>query len=153
MNQRTLLFGALVLALAGLVDTTYLSYAHYVQDPLVCNLLDGCNVVAQSPYSYFLGIPLAYWGLAYYLGMLKALSWMLFPNLVAAFGFNPERFARVGYRLFVGGALAGALLSIVFEYIQFAVIGAFCIYCGISALITWGLAGIAVYLWRKNNVL
>ncbi|MDF1666494.1 MAG: vitamin K epoxide reductase family protein [Planctomycetota bacterium] len=35
-----------------------------------CGPEDACNSLAVSPYSRFIGIPLAFWGLAYYLGNL-----------------------------------------------------------------------------------
>ena len=45
----------------------------------------------------------------------------------------------------------GLLCSIGFELFQFFVIGALCMYCGISALTTLLLFSTAVWHWRTNT--
>ena len=68
--NRSLLIGLLMaLSLVGIADAVYLSLHVAAGTPLVCDIgagLDGCNTVANSPYSLFLGIPLAYYGLVFY---------------------------------------------------------------------------------------
>lgn len=130
------------LAFVGFLDAFYLSYAHYMQDPLVCNLLDGCNVVAKSPYSKILGVPIAYLGVVYYLGMIKMIFWKYYIPTLSA----------LGEHLFVWGAYSGAVVSAFFVYIQYAYIGAFCIYCLLSAVITWLIAGFVVYIQKVHSL-
>ncbi len=70
MNGRTGLhtYVMLGLAMAGVVDAGYDSYAIYTNQPLWCPPpVDGCNVVAASPYAHILGVPVGYFGVLYYL--------------------------------------------------------------------------------------
>lgn len=119
-----------VLLCIGLLDALYLSYAQYAQSPLICGVLEGCNAVSASPYSKIFGIPIAYLGVIFYIGMLKMLFWQHFIPTLSTWG----------RRLFVLGAYIGAAASVVFVYIQYTYIGAFCIYCLLSAIITWTVA-------------
>jgi uncharacterized membrane protein len=116
----------LVLALIGIAVAFYDSYAIYNRQPLWCPPpIDGCNIVADSPYARIFGLPLGYFGLVYYVYML---------GLVALLTFDP--FARGlcwGTLLY---SAVGISLSIGFMYIQFTYIHAFCIYCLISAVAT-----------------
>lgn len=128
MHRRAALFALLILALIGLADSWYLSASAVAGDPLVCDFgagLDGCNLVAQSPYSRIMGVPLADFGIIFYaaLGLLSAL--LLFV----------ER--RPLLRALVILSVLGALMSVAFLYIQAVLIQALCVYCLISAAITF----------------
>lgn len=116
----------LVLALIGIAVAFYDSYVIYNGQPLWCPPpIDGCNIVADSPYARIFNLPLGYFGLVYYLYML---------GLAALLAFDPfSRGLRWGTFLY---ASVGLSLSICFMYIQATYIGAFCIYCLISAAAT-----------------
>lgn len=120
----------IVLALAGLLDAVYLSDMALTGSELTCTItgLDGCNVVAQSVYSQFLGIPLAVYGVIFYSLLLLAIIVSLY------------RVSAGMRRLVFGIALAGALFSSYFMYLQFFVIKALCIYCMGSAFVAYLLA-------------
>jgi uncharacterized membrane protein len=64
----------------GIIVSLYLTYARITSNPLVCGLGD-CGKVQASPFATFLGIPLAYWGLAYYFALFSA----LYKNLKISF--------------------------------------------------------------------
>jgi uncharacterized membrane protein len=115
----------LFLAFCGLADSAYITQNEVAGTPLICNVngLSGCNVVAASPYSHLLGIPLSEYGLLFYgaLFVLAALELALYDRVlrrtiqwVAAFGF---------------------VMSIIFSLVQIAIINAVCIYCMASALV------------------
>jgi uncharacterized membrane protein len=116
----------LALALIGVIDASYDSYAIYTDQLLWCPPpIDGCNTVASSPYARIFGVPLGYFGVVYYLCMF---------GLAALLAFAPfSRGLRLGALLY--GAV-GVSFSIYFMYIQFTFIHAFCIYCLISAVLT-----------------
>lgn len=124
MSRKTLLVLLIVLATLGLADSIYLASKAATNTPLFCDIgagLDGCNIVAQSPYSQIYGIPLAYLGVVFY-------SLLLIASVVAL-GKNH----RIVHRALLAVAALGALFSAVFLYIQFALIQALCIYCIASA--------------------
>ena len=116
----------LLLAAIGMADAFYDSVTIYNGQPLWCPPpIDGCNIVAASPYAYVFGMPLGYLGCVYYLYMF---------GLAALLAFDPgSRGLRVGAVIY---AVFGLTASICFMYIQFAFIHAFCIYCMISAALT-----------------
>jgi uncharacterized membrane protein len=116
----------LALAFIGIADAFYDSYAIHTGQLLWCPPpIDGCNIVASSPYARIVGVPLGYFGLVYYLYMF---------GLVALLAFDPfSRGLRVGALLY---AAVGVLFSMYFMYVQVTFIHAFCIYCLISAILT-----------------
>ncbi len=130
----------IALSFIGLADTAYLSVFAYLNAVPSC-AIGGCEQVLTSEYSKFFGVPLAYIGLVYYV--------YLFALLVLVAGEPKSRtlaWATVGY------TLVGLLLSVVFEfYIQGTLIGAYCMYCAISAITTLLLAGTAVWHLRKSH--
>jgi uncharacterized membrane protein len=117
----------LVLAFCGLADSVYLAQHEISGTPLICNIenLDGCNIVTNSPYSYLFGVPLAEYGVLFYaiLFVLAALELVLFDRLLR--------------RVLQGVAIFCVLASLYFVSIQVFFIGALCIYCVASAVITF----------------
>jgi uncharacterized membrane protein len=87
----------------------------------------GCEVVQNSPWAYFLGVPVAAWGLAGYMAMLGA----------AMAGVQP-RFAASRWVAAVLVALTSAalLFSIYLSYLEEFVIGAWCQWCILSAVLS-----------------
>jgi uncharacterized membrane protein len=115
-----------LLALIGIVDAFYYSYAVYTGQQLWCpSPIDGCNVVASSPYGRIVGVPLGYFGVVYFLYMF---------GLAALLAYDPfSRGLRLGALLH---AAKGVAASIYFIYIQFTLVYALCIYCLISVVLT-----------------
>jgi uncharacterized membrane protein len=138
--QRILIWSLVLLALIGIADSSYLAHAALTNSPLNCGLFDGCNVVAQSPYSKVFGIPLALFGLVYYV-----IALVLSAILVSSAG------ARMRQAMFLWSGV-GVLFSAYFMYIQYFLIEAICIYCVISAIVTGLLFILALLLLRKDSV-
>lgn len=124
--KRLWVVGILILSFAGLADATYLTQSEITGTPLICNVqnLSGCNIVANSSYSHIFGIPLAEFGMLFYglMFVLAALELVLFDQLL-------RRAIQVI-------ALIGILSSLYFTATQIFFIGAFCVYCIASAVIT-----------------
>ncbi|MFA6503167.1 MAG: vitamin K epoxide reductase family protein [Candidatus Paceibacterota bacterium] len=116
----------LLLAFCGVADSAYLAQHEIDGTPLICNIqnLSGCNVVAASQYSQLFGVPLAEYGVLFYgiMFVLAALELVLFDRLLR--------------RVLQGFAFIGILASLYFTFVQVFMIGAFCIYCIASAVIT-----------------
>lgn len=117
---------ASVLALIGLLDSVYLTVKHFRNEIVPCSLIEGCEVVLNSSYAEFYGIPLAaLGGLAYFTAFSLA--------ILAAFG------NKKSWTLF--GVLAGVMgiTTLWLLYLQAFVLDAFCQFCLISAATTFGL--------------
>lgn len=129
----------MVLVLVGIADSVYLAESAITDTPLVCDIqgLDDCNVVAQSPYSKLFGIPLGTYGVMFYSAALIVLL---------AIVFAPRRLWFTG---FVALSVFGALASLVFLGIQFFLIEATCLYCLLSALITFAMVPLSLNLRRR----
>lgn len=132
-NKRVLgLMG--IVALIGFADATYLTVHHYVQVPLPCSILHGCETVLTSPWAMVGPIPLSAFGVIFYLLVLAL--------LLAIFTSNgqPVRLMKALSAL----VTIGALMSVSFLAIQGFIIGAFCQYCVLSAACAFSLfAGVA----------
>lgn len=127
-----------ILSLLGLADTAYLTWQHYQIIPGTCSLGGGCSEVTASVYAVFWGMPLAVWGLLYYLAILVVVAFLLFSK------------DKIWLKILLGLTAAGFLASVIFVYLQAAVIKAFCAYCLVSALIT-GLIFLSVIIKLWSN--
>jgi uncharacterized membrane protein len=113
----------LALTLIGIADAVYVAHGNYAGAPLWCPILDGCNIVINSPYSRVFGVPMSYYGFVYYVFMF---------GLAARLAFDP--FSNIlRFRVILYAAL-GAVSSMYFVYLQLGIIRAVCSYCLISAV-------------------
>jgi uncharacterized membrane protein len=115
----------LLFSCIGIAIASYDSYAIYTGGQLWCPPpIDGCNIVAHSPYARLFGVPLGYLGLLFYSSLIFTAALLLYAPY--------SRGLRGGAVLHAG---VGVLFSIYFMYIQIAFIHAFCIYCFMSAVL------------------
>jgi uncharacterized membrane protein len=124
--QKQLLspFYLIAATLIGLGDTAYLAYFHFLNKIPSC-AIGGCEVVLTSKYANFFDVPLSYIGLLYYAVMLFLLIFLAIDPY--------SKGLRLAVLTYAG---IGLLLSIYFEfYIQGVLIGSYCMYCAISALV------------------
>jgi uncharacterized membrane protein len=131
----------IALSFVGLADTAFLSYFEYMNLIPSC-AIGGCEVVLTSVYSKFLGVPLAYIGLVFYIYLLA---------LALLMSFDPaSKVLKRAAALYTG---VGLLFSLYFEfYIQGTLIGHYCMYCAISAITTLLSFGVAVWHARKKVI-
>jgi len=131
----------IILIVAGLTDSVYLTVKHFshIVPPCTINsflpILSDCGKVLTSRYSTVFGIPLALFGIIHY------------SILLLAFVFSKKRIA--GYILILE-SFAGAFFSLYFMYLQLFVIVSICIYCSLSALISFFIL-ITVYQHFKKE--
>ncbi len=141
MKRSTLISLLIALTVLGLVDAWYLANTALTGGELVCDIngLNDCNVVAQSPYAHFFGIPLGVYGVVFY-GLFLLVT---FLTLI-----RPSRGLD---RIIAALSVVGVLASAYFVYVQLALIDALCIYCLASAAIAVLLAVVAYGLIRGNS--
>jgi len=136
----------LLFALTGVAVASYDSYAIATGQPLWCPPpIDGCNIVANSPYARFFGVPLGYLGVVSYVMMF---------TLGALLAFRP--FSRALRRGVLVYAAMGVASSICFLFIEITFIHAFCVYCLVSAVLTILLLVAAfvhfTMMWRRKGI-
>ncbi len=140
-SRAGLLTILLVLAFLGIADAWYLTMSAFAGASLVCDIgtaLDGCNIVAQSPYSRLFGLPLALYGAVFYM-LTFALVAVLFV-----------RTHRPLYQAVAVLGVVGFLASLAFLAIQLIFIKALCTYCIVSAVIAGLICILALVLWRRH---
>ena len=114
---------AAIVSLAGVADAAYLTIHHYTAEPVPCSIIEGCEQVLNSPYATIGGVPLAIFGLLAYFAAFSLALLTIFGN-------------RVMWKLFGVQVVIMAGFSAWLIYVQAALIGAFCQFCLLSALIT-----------------
>lgn len=132
---KQFVFLFLFIAVIGLADATYLTASHYLEKPVICGALEGCDVVLESSYSVALGLPVALWGLFYYLAILVLAEIYLLKKDI------------LWMKMAAALSLPGFLASLWLVYLQFFVIGAVCLYCMVSAATSTALFIMAVRLF------
>ena len=112
----------IAISLIGFSDSAFLLSKRLSGGPIPCFVTTGCDTVSLSSYSTLWGIPLAAWGVAFYLGIgfLTLLYWDTKKEYLL--------------KLIFTGTFAGFIMSAYFTYLQKFVIGAFCVYCLGSAV-------------------
>src|SRR5438105_7898478 len=114
------------LALAGIFISLYLTlYKLGVIGELSCSI-GSCETVNTSKYSRFLGLPVAAWGLLFYLDVFAIGLIGTVPR------FEDERVISI---VLVAEAAVGVLFSAWLTYVELGVIHAICIWCVTSAVI------------------
>jgi uncharacterized membrane protein len=114
------------LALAGIFISLYLTlYKIGVVGELSCSI-GSCETVNSSKWSRFLGLPVAAWGLLFYLDVFA----VALVGTLARFENEP-----MISTVLVVEAGVGVLFSAWLTYLELGVIHAICIWCVTSALI------------------
>ncbi len=140
--RPTLWHLSLLLVVAGLIVSGYLSYVKLTDEPMVCvaNSIFNCGAVQNSAYSRFLGIPIAYMGFGVYviLGALLLLE-------------RRSPFVQVNGKLMATGLnLFAWVFSMWLVYVQFVILEALCMWCLMHELIITILFIVnGLRLWRE----
>ncbi len=129
------------LALGGVGLATYLAmYKLGMLGTLACTV-GSCETVNLSRWATFLGIPVAVWGVGFYV--------VLF--LVALLG-TTERFVEATWVSHALLALTawGVVFSAWLTYLELYVIHAVCMFCVISAILVTVTFFVALFEWRAR---
>jgi uncharacterized membrane protein len=127
----------LVLALAGLGVSIYLTIAHFTESALAgCSEsgLVNCTKVTTSPESYVFGIPVAVLGLAFFVFAVAIMSPWAWQS--ARREIHLARIASVAVGI-------GFVLYLI--YAELFIIGSICLYCTSVHAITFGLFVLTVF--------
>ena len=131
-----------LVALLGLFVSIYLvMYKTGLIGTLACGT-GGCETVQLSKWAFFLGVPVAAWGVAYYA--------VIFGLAVAGI---QDRFAdsrRIPLAL-VALTAVGLLFSAWLTYLELWVIHAICRWCVVSAVLAVILFVLAWWDWRRTK--
>lgn|SRR5678816_672034 len=111
----------MLLSFLGLVDTLYLGLKR--GKPVPCTITNGCEEVLNSRFSAVAGIPISWFGFAFYLTVFSA-------AVFAGFG-DDDRLMRLVF----WPALAAFLISLGLVAVQAFVLRAYCQYCLGSAIL------------------
>ncbi len=124
-----------LLSLVGVAVTAYLTVLHYVAAvPLICvgqGGLINCADVLSSPESVVLGVPVATWGLAWFVALTVG-TWL-----------SSRRPAIRPW--LTGWALAGAVVVVYLVYVEFDVLHAVCMWCSVLHAVILTVTGLAVW--------
>ncbi|MDJ0807399.1 MAG: vitamin K epoxide reductase family protein [Gammaproteobacteria bacterium] len=110
----------------GLGIGVYLSFETLTNSQIMCGPIGDCMSVQRSPYAKLFGIPMAMWGVVYYLGILSL--WLFQSHLMGA------RKPRITLGL-IAFSLFGVAFSVYLTGLELFVIHAVCIWCLTSAVL------------------
>jgi uncharacterized membrane protein len=121
---KTILYIILFLIILNTGFSIYLAYEFYFPDPTaICaiNSIFNCVTVAESGYAVLFGIPIAIWGIAFYLGLFVLTLGLL---LKIPFFTTDLLFHFLRFLVYFGVAFSFAL-----TYIEAFVIRVYCPFC------------------------
>lgn len=132
---------AALLALIGLLVATYLTlFKIGVIGQLVCSV-GSCETVQLSRWATFLGLPVAAWGIGYYVTVFAV------SVLLTTERWENARGLSLGFLVLTAW---GALFSLWLTYLELFVIHAICQWCVISAILAVALFVVAYLDWREE---
>ena len=131
-----------LVSLAGIFVGVYLTlYKFGVIGSLVCNV-GSCEKVQSSKYSVFLGLPVAAWGIGFYLLMLVLSLASMQERYAESRGLSLAMFLVTGW---------GVLFTAWLNYLEAFVINAWCEWCLGSAAMVLVLFILALTEWRESR--
>jgi uncharacterized membrane protein len=131
-----------LVSLVGVFVGIYLTlYKFGVIGSLVCNV-GSCEKVQSSKYSVFLGLPVATWGIGFYLLMLALSIAGLQERYAESRGLSLAMLLVAGW---------GALFTAWLNYLEAFVINAWCEWCLGSAAMVLVLFILAALDWRESR--
>jgi uncharacterized membrane protein len=136
--KSKLIIYAAVLAFLGFVDSLYLTIAHYKNLTPPCTI-HGCEKVLTSTYSMLGPIPLALFGVLFYLAVIIVCLLILVEGKTQFLKF------------FHFTVLVGFFVSVVLFLIQALIIKAFCQYCLLSEVISMGLLFLSLLKLKQDK--
>jgi uncharacterized membrane protein len=135
---RARAFALILLTFLGLIDTLYLGLKR--GKPVACSITTGCEEVLNSKYSAVAGIPISWFGFAFYLTVFSC-------AVFAAFGDDWL------LKLAFWPALAAFLVSAGLVGIQAFILEAYCQYCLGSAALSTLILIFVPKPWHPGGVL
>jgi len=136
---RTLV-AILVLSLAGLAVSGYLTWVYTSNAVALCFGSGGCDAVQHSPYARLLGIPIP---------ALGAVGYLMLTGLAGA-ALRLKRQQEMLVLALLGVALVGVLFSGYLTYLELFVIRAICTWCVVSAVIMLLTFLLTVHAYRQT---
>ena len=112
---------ALVVAFIGFLDATFLTAEHYLEGPIPCSIVKGCEIVTTSVYSVFIGLPIALYGALFYVAVIVLSILFL------------DRKKIMPLRLYAYLSITAFLISLGLLAVQAFILHAYCLYCLASA--------------------
>jgi uncharacterized membrane protein len=137
INNKLLIY-SIVLAFFGFLDSAYLTILHYKNVVPPCTI-HGCEAVLTSTYSMIGPIPLALFGVLFYLAVI------IICLLIVVEGMKKL------LKFFHFTVLVGFLVSIVLFLIQALIIKSFCQYCLLSEVVATGLLFLSLLKLREDK--
>ncbi len=138
-------FFLILFIIFGIIDAGYLTYEHYQQviPPCTVNRLlpiaSDCGKVLRSSYSVMFGVPLAVIGVFQYSFFLIAIIALIISR------------KKVFAYWIIFQSLIGAIFSLYFMYIQLVILKSICIYCALSALISFTIFFLSYKIFYKER--
>ena len=131
-----------LLALIGLFISLYLSLHRLgIIGTLQCGT-GGCETVQTSSYAVFLGVPVAFYGVAGYVALL----------VVSLVGLQPAWLSRREPIVLLAAMSAlGLAFTIYLTYLELFVIHAICRWCVASAVVIALITGVALHGMRERG--
>jgi uncharacterized membrane protein len=119
VSDRPVRIGLGLVSAGGIALASYLTYVHYQPAALICSIGGGCETVQHSKYATIVGIPVAIFGLAFWIATFVLVLW-------------DSELART---LVLALALIGIAFSIYLVVLQLVVIDATCTWCMLNDLV------------------
>ena len=128
----------IILSILGFLLSVYLTIEHYVKGKAPCDINQtvSCTLVNTSIYSEILGIPVAFFGIVYFLALL----------LLSRKSYKEKTTKRAKHLMYFN---ISGLLFVVYLIIAEILLNAICPACTLVHLIVLSALGLSIYAYKK----
>lgn len=134
LNYQNIKNSRIVLSVIGIGIAMYLTYTKLTSTPIFCKYGE-CDIVQNSEYSLIFGIPVAIFGIGFYI-TAAYLAWFKSENPQS----KNQKYLDYAHTAWLTW---GVLFSIYLTYLELYVIKAICMWCVLSCIVTF-LLGLSV---------
>ena len=139
LSSRRVAWATFALSLAGAGVSLYLTWYGITYPTGSCPLTGAlsCSAVLSSPYSKSYGVPVASFGLAWFL----VAAWL---------GYGLAR-NGIGARKLLAWSLTGLVGVVGLVYVELFVVGALCLYCTSAHVLSLSILACSASVWCQSR--
>ena len=141
IKNRSFFIILLILSFLGFLDSAYLTILHYQNSLPPCSVTSGCEEVLASAYSTLGPMPIALFGVIFYLAVIVLCL------------FLTTNYKKIYLKILYLFIFVGFVVSVILFEVQAFILRSFCQYCVLSEVITTALLILVFlrYLGNKKN--
>ena len=139
IKKRSFFIILLILSFLGFLDSAYLTILHYQNSLPPCSVTSGCEEVLASAYSTLGPMPIALFGVIFYLAVIVLCL------------FLTTNYKKIYLKILYLFIFVGFVVSVILFGVQAFILHSFCQYCVLSEVIAAALLALVILRFWEDK--